>query len=132
MGTLSDLVFAAMPVHIISSLNRPITERVLVIVLMGFGVIAAVAGVMKIYHISAWNPRHAILRDWVPLLWWYRVEEIGLIVAACAPFLKPLIGRVIHRFGTPQFDFQTIGLNTIRSKEVGISRENKETGLPEY
>jgi hypothetical protein len=47
MGTLSDLVFAAMPVHIISSLNWPVTERVLVIVLMGFGAIAAVAGVMK-------------------------------------------------------------------------------------
>lgn len=68
MGTLSDLVFAIMPVYLVSSLHRPVMERVLVIVLMGFGTIAALAGVMKIYHISAWNPRHAILRDWMPLL----------------------------------------------------------------
>jgi hypothetical protein len=127
MGTISDLVFAIMPVHLVSSLHRPVTERVLIIVLMGFGTIAALAGVMKIYHISAWNPRHAVLRDWIPLLWWYRVEEVGLIVAACAPFLKPLIERVIHRFGTSQFHFPTIGLITIRSEEGIVSRADEET-----
>ncbi|KAF2182902.1 hypothetical protein K469DRAFT_669398 [Zopfia rhizophila CBS 207.26] len=127
IGTASDLVFAIMPVHLFWSLHRPVMERILVSVLMGFGIIAAVAGVMKIYHISAWNPREVTFRDWVPLLWWYRVEEIGLIVAACAPFLKPLIERVLHRFGASRFRFVTIRLNTIRSDEENTARDSEKT-----
>jgi uncharacterized integral membrane protein len=65
---VSDLVFASMPVHLFWSLHRPLLERVLGIVLMGFGIIAALAGAMKIHHISSWN-RAAHFRDWVPLLW---------------------------------------------------------------
>ncbi|KAF2681430.1 hypothetical protein K458DRAFT_391817 [Lentithecium fluviatile CBS 122367] len=127
LGVLSDLVFAILPVHLFWPLHRPATERVLIIVLMGFGTVAAVAGGMKIYHISAWNPRYAILRDWVPLLWWYRVEEIGLIIAACAPFLKPLLERVLHRFGASQCRFLTIGLNSVRSDREDISMEDEAT-----
>ncbi|KAJ4300798.1 hypothetical protein N0V90_002886 [Kalmusia sp. IMI 367209] len=112
-GTLSDLVFASMPVHLFWSLNRPFLERMLGILLMSFGIIAALAGAMKIYHINAWNPREAQFRDWVPLLWWYRVEEIGLIVAACAPFLKPLMERALQGLGASPFKFRTMSLPTV-------------------
>ncbi|KAF4633287.1 hypothetical protein G7Y89_g4824 [Cudoniella acicularis] len=80
-------------------------------VLMGFGTVAAVAGAMKVYHIDAYDPRKDVLRDWMPLLWWYRVEEIGLIIAACTPFLKPSIERLLARLGALPFRFVTIGLN---------------------
>ncbi|RYP89952.1 hypothetical protein DL770_003910 [Monosporascus sp. CRB-9-2] len=127
MGIASDLVFAIMPVFIIWPMHRPVMERVLVIVLMALGTIAAVAGAMKLVYSSAWDPRRNILRDWMPLLWWYRVEEIGLITAACAPFLKPLIERMLGRFGVPQFRFVTIILRTIRSSPADTSKEVKES-----
>lgn len=85
---------------------------------MGFGIIAAVAGIMKIQHISAWNPREAQFRDWIPLLWWYRVEEIGLIIAACAPYLKPLMERALQGIGASPFQFRTIRLNTVYEEEA--------------
>lgn len=128
MGITSDLVFAIMPTFFIWSLRRTVMERMLVIVLMGLGIIAAVAGVMKVYHIHAWNPREITLRDWVPLLWWYRVEEIGLITAACAPFLKPFIERLLSRFGSKHFGFVTFGLNTIRSSLGGTGKDDVKTG----
>jgi hypothetical protein len=115
-----------MPVHLFWSLHRPVLERMLGIVLMGFGTIAAVAGAMKIYHISAWNPRQAQFRDWIPLLWWYRVEEIGLIVAACAPFLKPLMERALQGLGASPFRFRTIRLNTVREKAQRESSPGKK------
>ncbi|KAH8585763.1 hypothetical protein B0O99DRAFT_471099, partial [Bisporella sp. PMI_857] len=89
------LVFAISPTFFIWSLPRPVIERTLVSTLMALGAIAAVAGVMKLHTIRVWSPREVTLRDWVPLLWWYRVEEIGLIAAACAPFLKPPIERAL-------------------------------------
>ncbi|OAL53548.1 hypothetical protein IQ07DRAFT_313514 [Pyrenochaeta sp. DS3sAY3a] len=121
-GTISDLIFAGMPIHLFWSLNRPLLERMLGIVLMGFGIIAAIAGAMKIHHISAWNPRRAEFRDWIPLLWWYRVEEIGLIIAACAPFLKPLMERALKGLGASPFGFRTIRLRTV--DEEGVGKEN--------
>jgi hypothetical protein len=126
MGIVSDLVFAIMPIFFIWSLHRPVMERILVIILMALGMIAALAGVMKIIHTNAWNPRENTLRDWMPLFWWYRVEEIGLIAAACAPFLKPFIERMLSRFGVSQFRFATIGLNTIRSSPRDVTGDAKK------
>ncbi|KAH7399698.1 hypothetical protein BKA66DRAFT_170447 [Pyrenochaeta sp. MPI-SDFR-AT-0127] len=128
-GTLSDIIFASMPVHIFWSLHRPVLERMLGVLLMGFGIIAALASAMKIYHISAWNPRQAQFRDWVPLLWWYRVEEIGLIVAACAPFLKPLMEHALQGLGVSPFRFCTITLNTVREEEAETESTLRKTNL---
>ncbi|KAH8706973.1 hypothetical protein GQ44DRAFT_493994 [Phaeosphaeriaceae sp. PMI808] len=125
-GTLSDIIFATMPVHIFWSLNRPLLERVLGIVLMGLGTIAAIASAMKIYHISEWNPREAQFRDWIPLQWWYRVEEIVLVVAACAPFLKPLMKRVLGGLGASRFRFRTIRLHTIQEEETKVGDSTLE------
>ncbi|KAF1952266.1 hypothetical protein CC80DRAFT_572899 [Byssothecium circinans] len=113
IGMFSDLVFAGMPLYIIWSLHRSVVERVLVSILMAFGILAAIAEAWIIYYTHVWNPRETTIHDWVPLYWWYRVEEIGLIAAACTPFLKPLIERILYRFGVPQFRFVNMQLNTI-------------------
>ncbi|KAH7111819.1 hypothetical protein B0J11DRAFT_191023 [Dendryphion nanum] len=117
IGMLSDLVFAAMPLYFIWSLHRPVMERILISILMTFGTLAAMAEAWIIYHTHVWNPRKDSIRGWMPLYWWYRVEEIGLIAAACAPFLKPLVERILGRFGTSRFRFVTMRLNTIQSDQ---------------
>ncbi|KAM5353201.1 hypothetical protein ACJZ2D_016904 [Fusarium nematophilum] len=114
LGTSSDLVFAAMPLFFIWTLNRPVIERILLSVLMALGTIAAVAGAVRVVYIHIWDPQTDSLHDLMPLFWWYRVEEIGLITAACAPFLKPTIERLLSRFSTNAFGFVTMKLNTIR------------------
>jgi hypothetical protein len=114
---LSDLVFATIPIYFIWSLHRPVMERILISILMAFGMLAAMAEACIIYHTHVWSPRKSSTRDWMPLYWWYRVEEIGLIVAACTPFLKPLVERILSRFGASRFSFVTMQLNTIRPDE---------------
>ncbi|KAG4429442.1 hypothetical protein IFR05_015073 [Cadophora sp. M221] len=118
VGVTSDLVFAVMPMVFIWTLHRPTIERALVSALMALGLLAAVAGIFKVYYIKFWDPRNrATLRDWMPLFWWYRVEEIGLIAASCAPFVKPLMGRILGQLGAPAFRFATIRLNTVEGSE---------------
>lgn len=63
----------------------------------------------------------------MPLFWWYRVEELGLITAACAPFLKPSIERVLSRFGIAYFRFMTIGLNTVLSGQGNTTKDFSKT-----
>jgi hypothetical protein len=128
MGITSDVVFAIMPIFFLWQLHRPVMERVLVSILMALGMIAALAGVMKVYHINTWNPRQDTLRDWMPLFWWYRVEEIGLIAAACAPFLKPPIERMLGLFGVSKFQFVTIGLNSFRSGQGDTAMDSIKKG----
>jgi hypothetical protein len=123
---MSDLVSAIMPMFFIWSLPRSVIERSLVSVLMGFGLIAAMGGVMKLLNITIWNPREATLRDWVPLSWWYRVEEIGLIAAACAPFIKPPIEHALSRFHVAKFGFKTIELPVIRSSQFRSAEDNSK------
>ena len=117
---LSDIVFAAMPIYFVWSLHRPVLERILISILMALGLLAATAEACIIYHAYLWNPQKSAIRDWMPLFWWYRVEEIGLILAACTPFLKPLVQRVLGRFGTSPFCFVTIELDSVQSSYVTI------------
>ncbi|PVI04471.1 hypothetical protein DM02DRAFT_493476, partial [Periconia macrospinosa] len=107
IGMLSDFVFAAMPLYLIWLLHRPVMERILISILMTLGTLAAIAEVFIIYHTHLWNPRKDSFRVWMPLVWWYRVEEIGLITAACTPFLKPLVERILGQLGASRFRFLT-------------------------
>ena len=52
MGIVSDLVFAIMPMFFIWQMNRPVIERMLITVLMALGIVAAMAGALKIVYMS--------------------------------------------------------------------------------
>ena len=104
-----------MPIFFIWPLNLPVIERVLITVLMGFGITAATAGAMKLYYIGTWKFGEEGLNDWVSMFMWVRVEEICLIVSACAPFLKRPIEDILSRFGPLKHRFVTISLKSFRS-----------------
>ena len=115
MGIICDLIFAIIPIYFVLSLSRPVVERILVCLLMVLGIIAAVAGVMKVYYIKYWNPRQASLRSWMPLFWWYRVEEMSLITASCALFLKPPMERLLRQIGVFRMGSDSNWLETVQS-----------------
>ncbi|KAH8706880.1 hypothetical protein GQ44DRAFT_777700 [Phaeosphaeriaceae sp. PMI808] len=123
IGIVSDLVFAIMPLYFIWSLHRPVMEKILISILMTLGTFAAMVEAYVVYRVAIWNTDKDPLKAWVPVLWWYRVEEIVLITAACTPFLKPLVERILGRFSAPQFRFRTMELNTFQSGQ-GAAPEN--------
>jgi len=112
----SDVVFAVIPIFFIWPLNRPVIERVLLCMLMGFGLCAATAGSFKLYYIRTWKYGEEAVSQTVSVYMWYRVEEISLIAAACAPFLKGSIESLLNRINVPQFKFVLPSLKSINSQ----------------
>lgn len=112
-------------------LSRSPVEKALISVLMGLGLLAAVAGIFKVLVLRSFNPMSEnVAGDMMPAYMWYvslspqlfhtlrpyrqekidtrpiriRIEEILLIIAACAPFLKsPIESLLYRRLGLPSF-----------------------------
>jgi hypothetical protein len=97
-------------------------------VLVGLGMIAGIAGAIKLYYIKTWVYGQEAVNDTVSVYMWYRVEEICLIAAACTPFLKGPIESMLSRFGVPLFGFVTLGLKTFRSGGRGEAMNDVPKG----
>ncbi|KAK0652537.1 hypothetical protein B0T16DRAFT_406357 [Cercophora newfieldiana] len=110
-----DAIFAILPSALIWRLSREPLEKVLLSLLMGLGLLAMAAGVpkiltMKLFDVTSDN----VVGDMMPCYLWSRIEEIMLIIAACAPLMKvPLEGLLNKRFGLPRFRPNERKLNTI-------------------
>lgn len=104
-----------MPIFFIWSLNRHVIERVLMAVLMGFGLSAAIAGAIKLYYIRTWKYGEEAVNETVSVYMWYRVEEMSLVASACAPFLKGPIEKILSQAGGPRFRFIPPSLKSFRS-----------------
>ena len=107
-------------------MSRPIIERILLCALMGLGICAATAGAIKLYYIRTWKYGEEAVSQTVSVYMWYRVEEISLVAAACAPFLKGLIESLLNRVSVLPFGFilpslKPIGSN-VESAVVDVSK----------
>lgn len=138
---VSDAVFAVLPALIIWKLSRSRVEKVLLTFLMGFGLFAMAAGVFKIITVKLFDPSSPnVVGDMMPSYLWYvslcrpspgkslrltgdpnrtRIEEILLIIAACAPLLKSPIENLLHRgFGIPRFVPRTRALSSVQTPRL--------------
>ncbi|KAK0619032.1 hypothetical protein B0T14DRAFT_565930 [Immersiella caudata] len=105
VGIISDAVFAILPTILIWRLSRDPIEKALLSLLMGLGLVAVAAGVPKITTMQLYDTRSDnVVGDMMPCYLWTRIEEILLIIAACAPLLKvPLENMLSRKFGLPRF-----------------------------
>jgi hypothetical protein len=90
---------------------------------MALGIVAAVAGVMKLRYTKTFVFGGDTLHQTTPLYVWFRLEEIVLIAAACAPFLKTPIEHTLRRLSVPQFQFKSLRLKTISSSQGDLVKE---------
>ncbi|KAK0726921.1 hypothetical protein B0T26DRAFT_108689 [Lasiosphaeria miniovina] len=117
IAMFSDAIFALLPMVTIWRLNRSVVERTLITILLALGLLAVGAGIFKIkvlkgYDITAED--NAI--DQIPGYMWARLEEILIIIGACAPLLKSPIEGFLHRkFGLPLFRPVVRDLNSVHS-----------------
>ena len=128
MNIFSDVVFAIIPVFYVWPLSRPIIERILLCALMGLGICAATAGAIKLYYIRTWRYGEEAVSQTVSVYMWYRVEEISLVAAACAPFLKGLIESILSRVSVSPFGFIIPSLKPIRSNEGSVAVDVSKGG----
>ena len=80
---------------------------------MALGAVATIATAVRIKHLHAYQNSPSLdFRAVFPLYLLTRVEELVLLVAASAPFLKPAIERLLRKFGIPTFRNRVRELNS--------------------
>lgn len=107
-----------MPMFLIWDLNRSILERYLLSVLMALGLCAAAAATTVLVHLNRLQNSSDVLRDTLVIYSWCLIEETVLIVSSCAPLLKSLIERTLHRLGLPTFHNIPRELDSYHSNRV--------------
>ncbi|KAL2255685.1 hypothetical protein VTK26DRAFT_2895 [Humicola hyalothermophila] len=131
-NVFTDVVLGALPIPIIWNLKLKLRVRLYVIGILNLGYLAIVMGVLKAVFMltTGGNPDH-IFNYWVHF--WENLQlNIG-IIAACASFLKPLVGRILKINSTFAYSYQSggayarsgrtpMGLQTIGSKYAGGGR----------
>ncbi|KAF2465221.1 uncharacterized protein BDR25DRAFT_91667 [Lindgomyces ingoldianus] len=95
----TDLTFAVLPITFIRKMNRPLREKLVLSILMGLGVFAAAASIVKTTLVKNYGITGDSLWDAIDLTLWSILEEQTGIIAACIPCLKSPFEKVLGRMG---------------------------------
>jgi hypothetical protein len=95
-----DVFFALVPITFISKLNKPLEDRIIICVIMGLGMLASVAAIIKLVGSTRFGMTQAMdflyyISNYVTWCW---VEVNISISAACIPSLKTMFERVLRRW----------------------------------
>ncbi len=113
---LADIVCATLPTLIIRRLSRSAVEKGLLSLLLASGLLASGAVGVRAYYQSACDfSAPDALRHEVPEYLWCRLEEIIILLAACAPLLKTPAEQLLRRLGLPTFRTPPRELNVVVS-----------------
>jgi hypothetical protein len=99
VGVLTDLVLALIPLTFLRSIRRSPRERLVIALLMGMGVFAAAAEIVKLTYMRSYGQTGDMLWDCVGLITWSILEAQMGIVAACVPCLKSPLQTALRRIG---------------------------------
>lgn len=99
MNILSDIVLSLMPISFLKNMNRPLREKVALSCLMGLGIFATVAAILKTTVLNAYRSTRDPFWEVVDLSLWWQMEQNISIMAACIPTLKAPFERILGRLG---------------------------------
>jgi hypothetical protein len=90
---LGDVICAVLPIVIIWRLTRSVVEKVLVSILLGLGLVAAVGGVLKLVILKTWLPTSVYANRALMDAFMWCVQPDHLPFALCSFFalLFPLL-----------------------------------------
>ncbi|EHA49637.1 hypothetical protein MCOR27_003487 [Pyricularia oryzae] len=95
VNMFTDVAFALLPIPIIWMLQMKKRTKIYLCIVLSLGLIAVVMGVLKAtYQIKHGGDRDVAFMHGVQF-WAFLQLNTG-IIAACAPTLKPLLGRTLH------------------------------------
>jgi hypothetical protein len=123
VGGINDFAFAVMPMFFVLKLQRVLLERILMAVLMSLGLCAtASTGFrLKLSVVLFSQTTSDTLQPLALLVMWCRLEECAFITAACAPFLKVPIEKLLKALGyTPNFGNRVVTLNSVSFQQAGF------------
>jgi hypothetical protein len=101
---VGDCVCAFAPLFVVMRLSRSTVERILLSFSMALGIAATVTNTIRVKHLRTYaDIKTPTFRDQFEMYLLTRVEELILLVAASAPFLKSAIERLLSRWDLPTF-----------------------------
>ncbi|KAK4242820.1 hypothetical protein C8A03DRAFT_29057 [Achaetomium macrosporum] len=135
----TDVLLGALPVPIIWGLKMKLRVRLYVVGILNLGYLAVLMGILKaVYMLTTGGDPDAIFDYWVHF--WENLQlNIG-IIAACASFLKPLVGRLLKINSSVGYSYPETpygrsgskGLQTIGSKYANRRRAADESHADEF
>ncbi|KAL2213809.1 hypothetical protein CC79DRAFT_1391718 [Sarocladium strictum] len=96
----TDVLLSLAPIMFLWKLKRPLREKILVGCLMAMGLFASIASIFKTITVSKYGD--PTIDTWAlnnSLATWTALEQLVAMIAASAPFLKPLLHPVLQRLG---------------------------------
>ncbi|KAK4443032.1 hypothetical protein QBC34DRAFT_214792 [Podospora aff. communis PSN243] len=97
----TDWLIALFPIVIVRKLNMARRTKVVLVVLMGMGIFAGAAALLKLFHLRSLTTRSDITWDVVDLTCWSIVEQNVGIIAVSIPCIRPLFSRIFRIGSTP-------------------------------
>ena len=96
---LTDWICALLPISFLRKINIPFRERIFIGILMGLGVFAGAASIVRSVVTSHFNRTNDPLTELIRIATWLCVEQLVGIIAACVPCLRGPFQRLLERLG---------------------------------
>ncbi|KAF1846353.1 uncharacterized protein K460DRAFT_377584 [Cucurbitaria berberidis CBS 394.84] len=99
LNVLTDFALAMMPISFLRKIQRPVRERIIVGGLMGLGVFAGVASILKIVAAAQFGRTGDPTNESIKIGMWSVVEELVGMIVICIPCLRSLFQHVLEYCG---------------------------------
>jgi hypothetical protein len=122
----SDILLALLPILFIYKIQRPLREKVIIVILMSLGLLASGAAIAKVIILARIPKSSDPMWLGADAFLWTNLEESIGMMAACIPMLKSLFERVLKRYGlvTVTDEYGS------RSKRTGSNGDSHLTTMP--
>jgi hypothetical protein len=99
INIVTDVAFALLPISFLRKVQRPLRERIIIGVLMGLGLFASVASIMKAVASASFGKTDDPNLEGITMGTWTMIEEQVAFIAACVPVLRALFQQVMVKLG---------------------------------
>ncbi|KAF1969625.1 hypothetical protein BU23DRAFT_476341 [Bimuria novae-zelandiae CBS 107.79] len=131
-----DLIFSFIPITFIRKLKRPRREKIFMCFLMGLGLFAACAAVVRTLTLQEYYTTSDLFRINVKIALWATLELQMALIAATMPTLKAFMERTLVRVGLRFYDekneghvrWELVKLGLLDEGDVLVKDENMVVG----
>ncbi|KAF2733385.1 hypothetical protein EJ04DRAFT_468577, partial [Polyplosphaeria fusca] len=100
----ADIVFSLIPIIFIRKLNRPKREKILLAMLMGLGLFASMAAIVRTLYLQQVYNTRDLFRTNVSIVLWASIEQAFGLIAATIPTLRAFLEKSVIRVGMFFYD----------------------------
>ncbi|KAF2106599.1 hypothetical protein BDV96DRAFT_590879 [Lophiotrema nucula] len=121
----TDLLFSFIPITFIRKLHRPRREKIFLAILMGLGLFASFAAIMRTLQLQTFYTTTDPFRSNVTVVLWAMVEQQFALIAATMPTLKSFLEKTLIKIGLFFYDENTE--TQVRSRLVQFGLLDNDT-----